>query len=68
MALVHFFPPYSPDYNPIEYLFSQLKQTLKAMEKDSGPSYDLKTQIMAALTHVTLRDCYNWIDNCLTYN
>ena len=46
-----------------EYVFSKIKQTLKKMEKDSGPSYD---QIMAALTHVTQKDCRNWIDDCFT--
>ena len=28
-ALIHFLPPYSPDYNPIQYMFSKLKQILK---------------------------------------
>ena len=31
-TLIHFLPPYSPDYNPIEYMFSKLKQTLRAMD------------------------------------
>ena len=52
-ALIHFLPPYSLDYNPIEYMFSKLKETLKAMNTDYGPLFDLKTQVMAALTHIT---------------
>ncbi len=31
-ALVHFLPPYSPDYNPIENMFSKLKAEMKAIE------------------------------------
>lgn len=31
-ALVLFLPPYSPDLNPIEELFSKLKTTLKSAE------------------------------------
>ena len=33
-ALVHYLPPYSPDYNPIELAFSKVKYTLKAMETE----------------------------------
>ena len=31
-ALVHYLPPYSPDYYPIEILFSNVKLSLKALE------------------------------------
>jgi transposase len=67
-ALIHFLPPYSPDYNPIEYMFSKLKHTLKAIENDFDPSSDLETLILAALTHVTPQDCQSWIDDCGMYN
>ncbi len=29
-ALVHFLPPYSPDFNPIEETFAKIKLSLKA--------------------------------------
>ena len=32
-ALVHFLPPYSPDYNPIEGLFSKVKTVLKGIAR-----------------------------------
>ena len=32
---VHFLPPYSPDYNPIEEAFSKVKAEMKAMEKEA---------------------------------
>lgn len=31
-ALMHYLPPYSPDYNPIEMLFSKVKSSLRALE------------------------------------
>ena len=42
-ALLHFLPPYSPDYNPIESLFSKVKTVLKGIEKDFGPTDGLET-------------------------
>ena len=32
-ALVHFFPPYSPDLNPIEELFYKVKSLIKSSEE-----------------------------------
>ena len=32
VAIVHFLPPYSPDYSPIEEAFSKVKAEMKAME------------------------------------
>ena len=37
-AIVHFLPPYSPDYNPIENMFSKLKTQMKALETDLASS------------------------------
>ena len=31
-SLVHFLPPYSPDYNPIENIFSKVKTRIKQLE------------------------------------
>lgn len=43
-ALVRFLPPYTPDFNPIEELFSKIKAYLKANELAydviSSPSYN----------------------------
>ena len=30
--MVHFLPPYSPDYNPIENIFSKVKTVIKQLE------------------------------------
>jgi len=34
-ALIHFLPPYSPDYNPIEEAFSKVKANLRATDSAS---------------------------------
>lgn len=60
-ALVIFFPPYSPDYNPIEEAFSKVKTTLKALNE---PDYDLETLILIYFASITSKDCQNWINHC----
>ena len=35
--MVHYLPPYSPDLNPIEEVFSKVKSVLKSMEKEISP-------------------------------
>ena len=34
-ALLHFLPPYSPDFAPIEETFSKVKQAMKSIEKEN---------------------------------
>lgn len=66
-ALVHFLPPYSPDYNPIENMFSKLKGEMKAIEYLYDASTDIETLMLTALTSITTQDCQNWIDSCGIY-
>ena len=65
-----FLPPYSPDYNPIELLFSAMKYRLQR-----NGSYihfamnELSTkEIHATLTEVvcdiTLEDAWGWYHHC----
>ena len=65
-ALVHFLPPYSPDYNPIEEAFSKVKAEMKAMEQE-GQVMDLETFVLAAFSWITDTDCQKWIDNAEIY-
>lgn len=62
--LVIFLPPYSPDYNPVENLFSYVKYYLKdhdeIMQCDIDPLYILK----AAFQSVTVENCNAWISGC----
>ena len=58
-ALVHFLPPYSPDYNPIEEAFSKLKSSMKAMGE--AQFMDMDTVILSAFATITPTDCEGWI-------
>ena len=68
-ALLLYLPPYSPDYNPIEELFSKLKKTIKWYEREHDlGEMDMDAIVYAAYSHITEEDCQNWIDNSGIYN
>ena len=68
-AIVIFLPPYSPDYNPIEELFSKVKKVIKWYENDLyNNEMDLQAIIQAAFCHVTPEDCCGWIASSGIYN
>lgn len=59
-ALVHFLPPYSPDFAPIEECFSKVKALMRSMEMEAQ-STDIETVSLAAFSAITEEDCRNWI-------
>ena len=61
-VLVYFLPPYSPDLNPIEELFSKVKSVMRANEYVLE-NYDLETSILCGFISVTSEDCQNWINH-----
>ena len=65
-ALVHFLPPYSPDFNPIEELFSKIKYLLKENDAAIQASHDnmIEDFVVAAFSLITVDDCYGWSKNC----
>ena len=65
-ALIHFLPPYSPDYNPIEEAFSKVKSSMKAMEEEAQVM-DIDTVILSAFTTITPTDCKGWISDSEIY-
>lgn len=65
-AIVHFLPPYSPDYNPIEQAFSKVKSRMKSMESEAQVT-DIKTIVLSAFSSITVSDCNEWIKNCTIY-
>ena len=65
-ALVHFLPPYSPDFNPIEEAFSKVKAQLRAIDIDSFE--DPEDHVMAAFATITVENCQQWIRNAGIYN
>ena len=61
-ARVLFLPPYSPDLNPIEKMWSKVKQYLRSAE--ARTEANLLRTIASALTTVTAQDAMNWFVSC----
>ena len=61
-AQVRFLPAYSPDLNPIEMMWSKVKQWLRGAEARTHA--DLTTAIGQALACVTPQDALNWFAHC----
>lgn len=61
-AEVRFLPPYSPDLNPIEKMWSKVKQFLRAAQARTENA--LFEAIGAALRHVTAGDAHGWFRSC----
>ena len=61
-AEVVFLPPYSPDFNPIEKMWSKLKAGLRKAEARTPDELD--TAISAALETVTAKDARSWFASC----
>jgi transposase len=59
--LVFFLPPYSPDYNPIEELFSCVKYYLKDHDEILQAMNDPIPLIQAAFDSITKDKCMGWI-------
>ena len=61
-ASVAFLPAYSPDLNPIEKMWSKVKQFLRSAEARTREA--LTAAIAAALRSVTHQDAVNWFASC----
>lgn len=57
-----YLPPYSPDFSPIEPIWSKVKQELRTTAARQIPG--LGDAIEAALASVTRQDCYNCFVDC----
>jgi len=65
-----FLPPYSPDYNPIELLFSAMKYRLRrngvhirfAMTELS--EVEIHTTLTEAVCDITPQDTFGWFRHC----
>ncbi len=60
-AEVRFLPPYSPDLNPIEQIFSKIKACLRQMA--ARTERKLYNAIAKAIETVTAEDCLNCFTN-----
>ncbi len=59
---VRFLPAYSPDYNPIELMWSKVKAYLRKVEARCNES--LLLAIGDALSKVTQKDATHWFAHC----
>ncbi len=57
-AQLIYLPPYSPDFNPIEKLWSKVKNTLRSI--GARTYQDLDLAIAEAYSQVSLKDIRNW--------
>ena len=61
-ATVVYLSPYSPDFNPIENLWSKLKSFLRSVEARTRET--LHEAIKDGLQLITLKDIRNWFAHC----
>ena len=61
-AEVRFLPPYSPDLNPIEKMWSKIKEFLRAAKARTQEA--LYNAIAAALKTITSKDAIGWFKSC----
>ena len=65
-SMVHFLPPYSPDYNPIENIFSKVKTVIKQLEA-FDTSLDIDELILQAFATIAPADCKKSIASVVYY-
>ena len=61
-ARIVWLPPYSPDFSPIELMWSKVKAYLKKVK--ARTQEQLEKAIALALETVTISDCRNWFRHC----
>ena len=61
-ATVWYLPPYSPDFNPIEQMWSKIKAFLRKAKARTPPA--LLKAIAAAFQTVTASDAMGWFESC----
>ncbi len=61
-AEVRFLPAYSPDLNPIEKMWSKIKNSLRSLEARTPAQLD--EAISVAFSKVTAKDAMGWFASC----
>jgi transposase len=61
-AEVIWLAPYSPDYSPIELMWSKIKAALRAAKARTRE--ELERALVAALNLITQDDCLGWFNHC----
>jgi transposase len=61
-ARLLFLPPYSPDFNPIEKMWSKIKALLRAAKARTAQA--LQSAIGEALSAISAQDAMGWFESC----
>ena len=61
-AIVVFLPPYSPDFTPIEQMFSKIKNFVR--EHETVFEAATNKVLSATFDSVTEQDCFGWYKDC----
>lgn len=61
-AELRYLPPYSPDLNPIEKMWSKVKEFLRSSK--ARCTEDLYEAVRLALREVTAQDAQGWFESC----
>jgi transposase len=61
-AELWYLPPYSPDLNPIEKMWSKVKELLRALK--ARTTEELYQAIREALKEITAQDAKGWFESC----
>ena len=61
-ATVLFLPPYSPEFNPIEKLWSKLKEHVRRLPTDSRDLFD--HAVASAMDSIASSDLIGWFRHC----
>jgi transposase len=61
-AQVLWLAPYSPDFSPIELMWSKIKTAVRAAKARTAK--ELNDALVAALQLVTRSDCFSWFSHC----
>jgi len=61
-AELWYLPPYSPDFNPVEKMWSKIKECLRKFK--ARCTEELYNAIRQALQDITAQDAKGWFDSC----
>ena len=62
-VVIRFLPPYSPDLNPIEEVFSKVKYAIKRDNENVPDEISEREAVAAAFNTVKIADCANYISH-----
>ena len=62
-ANIRYLPPYSPDFNPLEKVFAQVKRFLKRDHVLYHCTSDPRVLLTSAFCSILLADCLNFIED-----